>query len=216
MFGDVVVDMGSTRTVGVLAKVYALPALMFVLVGTCLFSATGASAGVVSWSSPLALDRAGGPGQALTGLVCVLVSQCTAVDGIGQELTFYPEVQGSVGLVLVDSGVNHEDGAALLTGLACPSASQCTAVDSIGREVTFNPTAPENASATTLDAAGFLRAVACPTVSQCTAVEDGREVTFDPAAPRDPSPVSIDSNGVLVSVACRRPRSAPRLRVCGR
>lgn len=134
-------------------------------------------------------------------LACPSVSQCTAVDGNGREVTFNPTAPSTPTPAAID-------GTESLSAVACPSVSQCAAVDGNGREVTFDPAAPESPTPTMIDGASRLWSAACPSVSQCTAVDgDGREVTFDPAAPGIPTPTTIDSSEP-VAVPCS---SAPQL-----
>jgi hypothetical protein len=125
---------------------------------------------------------------------CPSVSQCTAVDGSGREVTFNPTAPGDPVPIKLESSV--------LGGVACPSVSQCTAVDDGGQQVTFNPTAPGDPSPIKVFGNG-LSAVACPSVSQCTALDaDAQEVTFNPMAPGNATPAKIDGGQALVSVAC--------------
>jgi hypothetical protein len=117
----------------------------------------------------------------LTGVACPSVSQCTAVDDAGREVTFDPRAPGTPTPTYVTVETVAFGG---LEGVACPSASQCTAVQSAGREVTFDPNAPGSPTPTLIDADEWVRAVACPSSAQCTVFDDsGGEVTFDPHAP---------------------------------
>ena len=75
------------------------------------------------------------PGLSLNSVACPSSTQCTGVDGGGQEVTFNPISPGIPSPATVD-GTNT------LNGVACPSTTQCTAVDSTGQAVTFNPAAP--------------------------------------------------------------------------
>jgi hypothetical protein len=127
-------------------------------------------------------------------LACASVSQCTAVDGKGQEVTFNPSAAGNPVPIKLSISI--------LLGVACPTASQCTAVDDDGQEVTFNPTAPGNPVPIGI-LGGDLGAVACPTASQCTAVDTGaQEVTFNPLAPGSSTSTTIDGADSFSGVAC--------------
>jgi hypothetical protein len=139
------------------------------------------------------------PGKLIEGVACPSTSQCTAVDGSGNEVTFDPRSPSAGKPVAIDS-----DG---LIAVACSSTTECTAVDAVGRQVTFDPAAPGNPTATTLDIqpdAGGFAAIACPATDQCTAVNhySGSEVTFDPLSPTSPTPTEIDPGAPLWSVAC--------------
>ena len=129
-------------------------------------------------------------------MACPSVSQCTAVDSGGREVTFNPTAPGTPTPTTIDPGGNG------LTGVACPSASQCTAVDGVRGQVTFNPTAPGTPTPTPIDSNGAT-GVACPSASQCTVIDPGGgQVTFNPTAPGTPTPTTIDPDGDLRAVAC--------------
>jgi hypothetical protein len=185
-------DMRSVRAHGVPHMVVDLAALLCALVGVFTFGAASARA------------------YSLPGVACPSVSQCTAVDSVGHEVTFNPTVPGTPTPTPIDGSERLQD-------LACPSVSQCTAVDGAGREMTFNPTAPGTPSPTPIDGSGHLVAVACPSVSQCTAVDSteraDRELTFDPNAPGTLTPhmvggaypfcgMNCHTNGYVTGVAC--------------
>jgi hypothetical protein len=165
--------------------------LLGAALGAIVGSPAAASAGAMLWSAPIALD----PGGSLWGVACPSISQCTAVDQSGKQVTFNPTAPGTPTPTTID-------GSQELTGVACPSASQCTAVDGIGREVTFNPTAPGTPTPTPTGIGNRLDGVACPSTSRCTAVGGGDEVTFNPTAPGTPTPTTIDSGNRLDGVAC--------------
>jgi hypothetical protein len=131
----------------------------------------------------------------LQAVSCPSTSQCTAVGGFGEEVTFNPATPGS--------GASAGLGLGLASAIACPSTSQCTAVDTNGKQVTFDPTAPGTPTPTTIDAGAFLLAVACPTTTQCTATDarSGHEVTFNPTSPGTPTPTSLGLTNAEV-IAC--------------
>jgi hypothetical protein len=124
-----------------------------------------------------------------TALTCPSVSQCTAVDDAGREVTFDPNAPGTPTPTSVTSYPLIYGG---LEGVACPSITRCTAVESAGREVTFDPEAPGSPTPTLIEN-HQLNGVACPSPAQCTAVDpEGGEVTFDPDAPAGATRVQID------------------------
>jgi hypothetical protein len=137
------------------------------------------------------------PDNILIGVACPSAIQCTAVDRVGNEVTFNPTALLPVLPFTIDAG-------GILNAVACPSVSQCTAVGHSGIEVTFNPTAPDSPSPATVEAnLTELLAVACPSVSQCTAVDrSGDEVTFNPTAPGGSTPIAIDAGKTMYGVAC--------------
>jgi hypothetical protein len=124
------------------------------------------------------------------------VSQCTAVDEVGKEITFDPSSPGTPTPITVD---NQDQ----LSAIACPSASQCTAVDENGLEVTFNPGSPGAVTPVVLATGDAFSGVACPSTRQCSAVDDnGHAVTFDPTSVGAPALVPLDPGNALTGVAC--------------
>jgi hypothetical protein len=176
-----------------------LPFVLALGLAAVLAGSAGAAPTVVSASKQI--DTGAPAGLGLDSVACPSLSQCTAVDGRGAEVTFNPASPGTPTPVTIDSG-------AKLLGVACPSSSQCTAVDSIGAEVTFNPTAPGTPTPVKVDSGGGLFAVACPTSSQCTAVGGTGtpapvEVTFNPTAPGTAAPFTFTTPGAFLTVvAC--------------
>lgn len=149
-------------------------------------------------------DNLNGKPHALNGVACPLPSQCTAVDGGGQEVTFDPQSPGAPTPVEIDPNKTvHKLGA-----VACPSRSQCTALDASGRAVTFDPRRRRPLGVVTIDPRAkndASSAFACPSTKQCTATgaDDFTEVTFDPRSPRTPTWFTIaQAVGGLVGVAC--------------
>lgn len=178
----------------------ALLSLTLGVTGAALFAgAAGATSTTISPSQQI--DSGAPAGNGLDSVACPSISQCTAVDGRGAEVTFNPASPGTPTPVVIDPG-------AKLADVACPSASQCTAVDFSGAEVTFNPTAPGTPTPVKVDSGGGLFAVACPSVSQCTAVGGTAtpapvEVTFNPTAPGTPVPFTFNTpGGFLTVIAC--------------
>jgi hypothetical protein len=149
-------------------------------------------------------DNLNGKPHALNGVACPLPSQCTAVDGGGQEVTFDPQSPGAPTPVEIDPNKTvHKLGA-----VACPSRSQCTALDASGRAVTFDPRRRRPLGLVTIDPRAkndASSAFACPSTKQCTATgaDDFTEVTFDPPSPRTPTWFTIaQAVGGLVGIAC--------------
>jgi hypothetical protein len=144
------------------------------------------------WSSPVFLND--GEGVAMTAVACPSLSQCTAVDYRGMEVTFDPGAPRRWSAYAIDDQS--------LVGIACPSVSQCVAVDGVGRETTFDPRLAGGAVQSTIDGTGALWGVACPAVSQCTAVDaNGRVLTFDPRSPQDVA-VAVVTSTKLSAIAC--------------
>ncbi len=121
----------------------------------------------------------------LNGIACPSVTQCTAVDESGSEVTFDPQTgtPNAVGTMVVSTR--------RLRAVSCPSTTQCTAVSdpfggspSPAPEYTFNPVS--GAAITSGPATDQIAAsdVACPSSSQCTLtgtpIAGGVEVTLNP------------------------------------
>ena len=140
----------------------------------------------------------------MNAVACPAANQCTAVDWVGQQVTFDPTAPGNPVPTTVSPG-------GFLNGIACPSASQCTAVGVGGVQVTFNPTAPGNPTPVQIDTAfnHVLNAVACPSTTQCTAVDNfGFQLTFNPTAPATPAThTTLAFAESFTAIACpaRRP-----------
>ena len=172
---------------------WGLPVVVVLLAVLAAFPAL-AHAAPLSWSGSVSLDRAGS--QSLTGVACPLTTQCTAVDAVGQVVTFNPTAPGTPKPTTIDVGQS-------LNGVACPSATQCTAVDGTGRQLTFNPTNPGTPTPVIISSGSNLRAVACPSANLCVAVDSvGKEVTFNPTSTAASTVTTIDSGQSLNAVAC--------------
>jgi hypothetical protein len=141
----------------------------------------------LAWKGPLAHDSAGPGPTHYAGVACALVSQCTAVDETGDEVTFDPRSGAVLSVATVDPG------AQAVYALACPSDTECTAVDLAGNAVTFDPRLPASRSSRRLTRTGdALLGIACPTTDQCTAVDQDRyEITFDPGESGGPRHVLL-------------------------
>jgi hypothetical protein len=148
----------------------------------------------LSWSGPTAVDPQAA-GIALTRVACPSTTQCTAVDGRGQEVTFNPQAPKNPSPVVISTHV--------LSGISCPSTTQCTAIDVAGQEMSFNPQSATGASPVEGDAGEVPLALACPSATQCTAGDaNGQVVTFNPQSPGSPTPHQIDANGIFIAVVC--------------
>jgi hypothetical protein len=129
-------------------------------------------------------------------VACPAVSQCTAVDQSGNEVTFNPQSPGTPTPAPID-------GTTPVNGIDCPSSTQCTAVDSAGKEITFNPTAPGTPTPTTIDGTNGINSVSCPSSTQCTAVDGkGQEVTFNPQSAGTASAVALPDANAMTGIAC--------------
>lgn len=73
--------------------------------------------GSLTWSA-LTIDRNGRP--FMPAVACPSTSQCTAVDGEGQEVTFNPVAPGTPTPGAIDGGWS-------VYAVTCVSTSQCTA-----------------------------------------------------------------------------------------
>jgi hypothetical protein len=173
---------------------------LLALIPIATLGAPSLASAQLSWSAPAIVDS--GSGETLSAVACPLQTQCTAVDQVGQEVTFNPTASTSSGTpVLIDTGGQ-------LTSIACPSSTQCTAVDLTGDEVTFNPTSPTTPTLENVDSQGGQGevtgvAVSCPSSTQCTAVDDqakGEEVTFDPTTGNQVSAAVVGVN--MSSLSC--------------
>jgi hypothetical protein len=140
-------------------------------------------------------------------VACPSGRQCTAVDLVGQEVTFDPETPAIVSPVTVDSAAFRG-----LAGVACPSLHRCTAIGDgspthegklFPHEVTFDPEHPgARRTAPIGPKRSLLDAIACPSMDQCTTVDDaGSAVTFNPAAPSHATTTRIERRSPL-ALAC--------------
>ncbi|HEX4109541.1 MAG TPA: hypothetical protein VHX88_15500 [Solirubrobacteraceae bacterium] len=149
-----------------------------------------------TWAAPFTIGKNGS--QSLAGVSCPTASQCTAVDGAGQQVTFAP------GTTTPPTPVNIDEGHPLIA-VSCASAAQCTAVGEAGEEVTFDPVSPTSPASTqaTIDPGQVLTGVACPADGECLAVDgDGEAIAFDPASPSGKVAKPIDGQQALAGVSC--------------
>ncbi len=175
------------RTMALLASI----AMMILALSPSL-----ASAAPLEWVGQISPESVGGSGQFARAVACPTMSQCTAVDNQGEQVTFDPNAPGDPMSTTIDAGY-------ALSGIDCPSKSQCTAVDNEGREVTFDPAAPSAAHVTMVSDTS-LSSIACPSTSECVAVGNPTDsvVTFDPGNPQTTLVAGLDPSNGLVAVAC--------------
>ena len=129
---------------------------------------------------PTSLIATGGH-KALTSVSCTSTgqsgtSQCTTVDGSGQEVTFDSATGTIIHRQTVDLGRT-------VSAVSCPSSTQCFAVDNGGNELAFNPQtgATIEAGLNHIDGASGLTALSCTSGTACVAVDNrGNEVSFNP------------------------------------
>lgn len=152
-----------------------------------------ASRAALTWLAPVSFNDQQDNGMGSP--TCPVVSQCTAIDERGGEVTFDPSSPAEWSSYVIDRGGQ-------LAAVDCPSIVQCTAVDNQGREVTFDPRSAGATTSAAIDARQSLYGIACPSASQCTAVGGaGQEVTFDPAAPTGAVADKIGV-GAISGIAC--------------
>ena len=134
-------------------------------------------------------------------MACPSTTQCTALDDVGNEVTFDPASPGTATPVTVDSG-------GTLSGVACPSSTQCTAVNGsvnnvTATEITFNPSSGGVVTSATVDPGAILEGVACPSTTQCTALNAYQtEDTFNPTSPGTVTSASFSPGGLFSGLAC--------------
>jgi hypothetical protein len=151
-----------------------------------------ATAAPLQWSAPVALDDDGGSAQ-LSSIACPASTQCTALDGIGQETTFNPQAPGAFTIHYLDAGAD-------LIDIACPTAGECVAIDGaakgsqVGDELAFDPSDPGAPAAHSIDTAQLV-GLACPGATQCVAIDDaGSEVSFNPENLTSPAVTKVKLN----------------------
>jgi hypothetical protein len=174
-------------------------AVLSVLVCAAAVAAGSARADAFTWLGPTSLVSTGGS-RLLPTVSCPSTSQCTTVDGKGEQLTFNP----SSGAILTRSAIDV--GSIPVLALSCPSTAQCSAVDNGGSEITFDPAtgAGNAAGRKSLDPTNHLTGVSCVSGTRCTAVDsDGQEVTFDPSSGAIVGSLNaIDGSTPLAGVSC--------------
>jgi hypothetical protein len=127
-------------------------------------------------------------------------AQCTAVDDGGDQLTFNPQLPGTVTKATVGGSSLDRP-----VAVACPSTSQCTALDTGGYAATFNPASTSTAHSTRVGSNGEeLNAITCPSAAQCVLVSYlGRAYEGDPTTPSSFTLESIPGADTLNGVACQ-------------
>jgi hypothetical protein len=93
-------------------------------------------------------------------------TQCVAIDGSGNAITFTPGSPAASLVTSLDPG--DEFG---LISISCATPTQCTAISNT-KAVTFNPASPAGATPQTIEPSGLVDKVACPLSTQCTAVDE--------------------------------------------
>lgn len=144
-----------------------------VVTAAALMLAPAASA-ALTWSGPIPLDHHGA--TVLNAVACPASTQCTAVDAVGQQVTFLPSSPAGAATSTISPGAEP-------AAIACASVHQCTQVDGSGDETTFDPTAPGDPTPAVIDSGHALFGVACPSATLCVAVDDAqRETCQSPVA----------------------------------
>lgn len=178
-------------------KAFAVRCVSLAVLLTVVVAAS-AAADSFTWVGPNALLGTGGS-RALPTVSCPTTSQCTTVDGSGEQITYNP----STGTVATRTAI---DGIGTVSSISCPSTAQCTAVDNGGNEITFDPItgAINSAERNTVDVGFHVTGVSCPSGTLCAAVDNhGQEVSFDPASGSILGAVtSIDGTTPLTAVSC--------------
>jgi hypothetical protein len=177
-------------------------ACMLALFGVALLASAAKAAPVPIATGPVTLGS----------ISCPSSVQCTAVDGIGREVTFNPGSPGitsTVPLTPAPPGSTNSDWA---TSVACPSTTQCAAYFGFGQVVTFNPISSSVTASFALppysggsipigSGVSNLGQIACPSVSQCVLVTGSDAFSFDPASPGVPPAVPL-AIAHAFSIAC--------------
>ncbi len=168
--------------------------LLAALVAACaaLLAPAEAGAAPLQWSGAVTLDNDGGTAQ-LSSIACPSSTQCTGLDGIGQETTFNPGSPAAFAVRQIDVGAD-------LAAIACPTTTECVAIDGaaqgsqVGDELTFDPASRGTPVADSIDTAELV-GLACPGASQCVAIDDaGSEVSFNPESLTSPAPTKVKLN----------------------
>ena len=144
-------------------------------------------------------------GPSLVAVACPSVSQCTAVDPDGEQLTFNPTSSAGAPARRIEATFDPVNRVA---SVSCPSTTQCTAVDDHGNEMTFDPEIGGRATSLRVDPNVGVRSVACPTVTQCTVSGSGvYAVTFNPNGTSSEPSFSTLTSGKpqLFDLACPTP-----------
>jgi len=97
---------------------------------------TAPAGATLSWSGPQPVDRTGG--QSIEAVACPAAQQCTAIDFIGQVVTFDPAAPGTTDPVTIETSSPP-------AALACPATNECVATDDAGHAIVFDPASPSSA-----------------------------------------------------------------------
>jgi hypothetical protein len=99
----------------------------------------------------------------LDGISCPTATRCTAVDTLGNEVTFNPRSPHPAHQRTIDPGTS-------LPSVACPSSAECVAVDARGRALLGEPQSG-TWSLEPLRGATPLTDVTCQSTGECVAVD---------------------------------------------
>src|SRR5205085_5079888 len=140
-------------------------------------------------------------GVAFNFLACPSTSQCTLINGAGEEITFNPIAPGA------PTPVGLHDTVAGIQAFACASTTECTAVDDLGAEITFNPQAPGTPKRVVVAGTLPLQAIACATSSECVATSSSLgngnvAVVFNPASGTTTRLQPLSTRAGVVTVTC--------------
>jgi len=177
-------------------------ALVSVLALVGVAAAGTAQADSFTWLGPTSLIATGGS-RMLPTVSCPSTSQCTTVDGRGEEITFNPSTGAIASRSAVDAG---PDG---LLGVV-PVHHPVRCGDNGGNETPFSPMtgcAHRSRPQVSVDLGHSLTSVSCVSGTSCTAVDGiGQEVSFNPNSGTFVGPTLIDGSGsiALSAVSCVR------------
>jgi hypothetical protein len=133
-------------------------------------------------------------GAIMESVSCPSSSSCTAVDEVGDEVSYDPANPGGANLYQLESG-------AALSGIACPATGECVAVDANGEMLEFTPVSPSGVTRRSVDS-DPLTEIACPQTTFCVAGDDsGRVAIFNPLNNAAASLISVDSRPIQ-SISC--------------
>src|SRR6202020_1887790 len=116
-----------------------------------------------SAAQPAKAPVVGAIGPSLVAVTCPSVTQCTAVDPDGEQLTFNPASSRAATARRIEPSF---DPANAVVDVSCPATTQCTAVDVTGIEMTFDPQSSGRATSFRVDP-NDVHSISCPTISQC-------------------------------------------------
>ncbi|HTT86716.1 MAG TPA: hypothetical protein VMF60_05085, partial [Acidimicrobiales bacterium] len=156
-----------------------------VLVGLAATIVAPTTAGATNgWTARTNIDVSG-----ITGVSCPTTSSCTAVDAVGQVLT-YNGTHWSA-----PTGI---DGSTRLVAVSCPTTSFCAAIDDAGNALIYTGTW---STASSMDGSNTLVGLSCASSTFCVAVDQqDNALVYDGTSWS--LPVLIDSVNQLTAVSC--------------